>query len=273
LGQEPFETFLWGHGYADSTVTEYVKWIDRLHRWCDQHRVIPEAVTRSQVRQWADDTIPYSHSSRKGARSALGRWCQFANREDLTTAVRCPRKPQPMPSAPSDDHTAQIEGEAHRRALNGQREGVAVLLGLYLSKRRVEIARAAWTSDAGDRWSWQRAKTGDIATLPVHPRLREALDVWRPQCHSPFLFVGDRGRPHVTPATIWSWTRNLAADLGLELTTHQLKHAGTSKVAKTHGVPVAMAWTGHRDPRTTMIYVRTWEHDVQAAMESLDWAS
>ena len=272
MGHMPFETYLYGHGFAERTIDEYGKWIDRLDRWCLARNVVLEGVQRHEVRAWADETIPYSWSSRKGARTALRHWCSFAGREDMATAVPCPRKPRPMPSAPPDDVTAVIEAEAHARALHGARDGVAVLIGLYFGMRRCEIARSTWTSDARTLWQWQRAKTGDMMTLPVHPRLREALDAWRPRCHSPFLFVGDRGRPHVTPATIWHWTRNLAGDLGFELTTHQLKHASTTKVAKTLGVPAAMAFAGHRDAETAMVYVRTTARDLEDAVGTLDWA-
>lgn len=267
----PFRMYLYGRGLADSTVREYVKWLDRLQRWADDNRVLTGTLQRHHVRQWADATIPYSFSSRKGARSAVGHWCAFAGVEDMTTAIRCPRKPRPMPSALPDHQVDVLEQHAFDLGMQARREGVAVMFGLYLAMRRIEIAQASWTSDAGDRWVWTRAKTGDLAALPVHPRLRQVLSVYREHCSSTYLFVGDRGRPHVTPASVWKWTVDVGRDVDIELTTHQLRHSSISRVVEKVGLRVGQEWAGHRDPETTSTYAKVWPQQMQDAMEALDW--
>jgi integrase len=262
----PFVAHLAGKGLADRSINEYDKMIRRAERWLADRRLRLLTAAPHHIRTWSD-TLPNSWSTRKQARTALGHWQTWAGHpEDLAGAVRVPRKPKPRPRALPDDDAARLEAAAH---LAGHR-GVATLLGLYLGMRRVEIAAASWTSLHGDEWVWQRAKTGDMAALPIHPRLRVALEVYERARLGPFLFPGDKGRPHVAASTVWKWVRDVGTSCGVDVATHQLRHTCISQIVDTVGIRVGQQWAGHRDPEVTAGYSRVPQQRMVEAMGSLD---
>lgn len=265
MAHEPFAQHLEGQGRAPRTVTEYVRVIGRADRWIREHHGQPlQAATAAHVHAWSE-TLVYSWATRKQARTALKHWQAFAQHpHDLADAVRVPRKPKMRCRAPEDDQTALLEAAAH----DAGRRGLAVLLGLYLGMRCVEIAGAMWTGYDGTYFSWQRAKTGDEAKLPVHPRLAEALD--RTEQWGPFLFPSAR-RPHVAPGTVWQWVRDIGDSCGVQVSTHQLRHASITRIVDAEGIRVGQEWAGHRDPEVTAGYSRVPETRMQTAMQQLAW--
>lgn len=264
---DPFTAHLAGKGLAHRSIGEYVKMQRRAERWlAERHGLHLLTAQPHHVRSWSD-TLPNTWSTRKQARTAIGHWQAWAEHPaDLAAAVRVPRKPKMRPRALTDTDAALLEEAAH----GAGRKGLAVLMGLYLGMRRVELAAASWTSWNGDEWVWQRAKTGDMAALPIHPRLAIALRGHEPQRTGPFLFPGDKGAPHVAASTIWSWVKEVGASCGLEVTTHQLRHTCISQIVDRVGIRVGQQWAGHRDPEVTAGYSRVTQQKMLEAMESLD---
>ncbi len=265
----PFAQHLAGQGRAERTIIEYVRYIRRANLWLREHQDVELLAARAHhVRAWAD-TLPNSWSTRKQARTALAHWQQWAQHpDDLAASVPVPRKPRMRPRALPDDQAARLEQAAHGAGL----AGLAVLMGLYLGMRRVEIAAAAWTGWDGETFTWQRAKTGVIAELPVHPRLASVLEVTH-QC-GPYLFPGNTSRtgvPHVAPVTIWEWVRKVGQVAGVEVTTHQLRHTSISRVVDTMGIRVGQEWAGHLDPEVTAGYSMVPQRRLTEAMGSLSW--
>jgi len=267
---DPFVAYLAGLGLAERSILEYDRQLRRLARWLwSRQRVELLAITVQHVRDFADE-LPYTWSSRKQLRTALGHWQRWTQHpSDLTVAIRAPRKPKMQPRALEDDEAARLEEVAHDYG----RKGLAVLLGLYLGMRRVEIAGASWTSWSQDHWIWQRAKTGDRAVLPVHPRLASALE-GAPR-FGPYLFPGDldRNRAHVAPVTIWEWVKEVGAAAGVEVTTHQLRHTSITRVVDSMGIRVGQEWAGHRDPEVTAGYSRVPQRRLTEAMGHLTWST
>jgi integrase len=261
-----FRMHLLGQGRAERTATEYVRVIRRADLWLRDHHGHPlEATTPPHVRGWADQ-LPPSWSTRKQARTALGHWQTWAHHPyDLAGAVRVPRKPKMRPRALEDADAVKLELAAHQAG----RRGLAVLLGLYLGMRCAEIAAATWTGWDGTYYEWQRVKTGDLARLPVHPRLAAALD--REERWGPFLFPSgiSATRPHVAPQTVWEWVRNIGVSCGVDVSTHQLRHTSISRVVETMGLRVGQEWAGHRDPEVTAGYSRVKDRQLTEAMASL----
>lgn len=263
-----FTSYLEGRGFADRSVREYVRILRRADRWLREHRGLPlEAATAADVRCWAD-TLPYTWSTRKQARTALRHWQRWlCVTDELDAAVRVPAKPKMKHRALDDRDAAVLEVAAQEAG----RRGLAVLLGLYLGMRCSEIAAASWTGYDGTSWTWQRAKTGDIPVLPVHPRLRVALD--RTQRHGPYLFPSgvNEHRPHVAPQTVWEWCRDIGTTVGVEVSTHQLRHTCITRIVDTMGIRVGQEWAGHRDPEVTAGYSRVPQRRLTEAMASLAW--
>lgn len=74
----------------------------------------------------------------------------------------------------TEEEIAQYEA---RWAL-GTRERTAFSLHLYTGQRRSDVARMAWTDVVGNAINVVQAKTGARLTIPLHPRLAEALRAW-----------------------------------------------------------------------------------------------
>jgi integrase len=268
LMHHAFRLHLLGQGRAERTALEYVRVIRRADAWLRANADRPiEAATPPQVRGWADQ-LPPSWSTRKQARTALGHWQTWAHHpHDLAAAVRVPRKPKMRPRALEDADAVRLELAAHQAG----RRGLAVLLGLYLGMRCAEIAAATWTGYDGAMYEWQRVKTGDLARLPVHPRLAAALD--REERWGPFLFPSgiSATRPHVAPQTIWEWVRKIGEGCGVDVSTHQLRHTCITRIVDSVGLRVGQEWAGHRDPEVTAGYSRVSETRMREAMQQLAW--
>lgn len=265
----PFTRHLEGTGLAHRSVAEYTKYVRRADLWLREHQHVElSAAQPHHVRAWAD-TLPPSWSTRKQAKTSIGHWQRWAQHpEDLAGAIPVPRKPRMRPRALPDDQAAKLENEAQRAGL----PGLAVLLGLYLGMRRCEIAAAAWTGWDGTSFTWQRAKTGVVAQLPVHPRLAAALE--RAPRYSPYLFPSGStrtGRPHVAPVTVWEWVRQVGASAGVEVTTHQLRHTSITRVVDTMGIRVGQEWAGHLDPEVTAGYSMVPQQRLEQAAAQLAW--
>lgn len=260
-----FANYLAERGRADRTITEYVRVINRTDRWIRERHGVPiEAARPIHIAEYCR-TLPESWSTRKQVRTALSHWQTWIGHpSDLAGAVRVPRKPKMRCRAPEDDQTAVLE----QAAFDAGRRGLSVLLGLYLGMRCAEIAAASWSGYDGSHFAWRRVKGGDEARLPVHPRLAVALD--STERWGPYLFPSAR-RPHVAPGTIWSWVKRIGDECGVEVSTHQLRHASINRVVEAEGIRVGQEWAGHRSPEITAGYSRVAENQMTQAMGALRW--
>jgi len=265
-----FDQYLTTCNLAAGTRTQYDRAALRWERWCWAHRIDPTSPAPLDVATFAD-TIPETHASRKAVQSALAHYFRWAGRQDAPEqAIRVPRKPRRQARPLTRDELGRLKNGA---ILVGGRKGLAVLIGMYLNARRTEIAWMESGALVAGHVTWQRAKTGDITTLPAHPVLEDA---WRQHLRDHpggrYLFPGDRGRPHVSPTTVWEWIRDVGSVCGVRLTPHQLRHSwATYTLQATRDARAVQEAMAHRDLGTTAGYTEVSEGQLQELVDAIDW--
>lgn len=264
------------HGHSLKTISDYLGWLDRLQRWGGDLDVI----TAHDLLAFAEARVPLHRSARIQLRQAV-RWHQDAHGLDPTWhVVRVPSEAAPICRALEPDQARTLFAAA--RAWDRGPEGLAVLLGQQQGLRRSEIAQLEWAG-LNEDWTTLRlvGKGPKVATVPVHPTVAETLSWWssdppasyaRPgQCTRPgqrWVFPGVGWRGHVTPTTVWTWVRRVGASIGLELTTHQLRHTfGAELNDSTSDLRLAQELMRHTKVTTTQTYTRvTWSRMIEGVM-------
>ena len=136
-------------------------------------------------------------------------------------------------------------------------------------KVREEIAAAEWSRFSDDMsWYTVTGKLDKTATLPVHQMLRDELA----DGGTGFVFPGRFGG-HVSPATIWDWTKRVAAEVGLHnFSTHQLRHTALTTANDSLGdLRAVQTFARHKRPETTAGYTRTKQTRLREVSDSLDY--
>lgn len=208
-----------------------------------------------------------THSSRGQLRCALKHFYMWQNRMDAPVgAVRVPPQPRMVNKALTADQAKSLLDTAR----GWWPEGGTVLFGLFLALRRAEIAAAEWERfDEGMEWYTVTGKGDKTATIPVHPLLREELE---PRRGTGWVFPGRKNvRDHTSPATIWDWSKKVAAAAGIStFTTHQLRHTAlTTALDNTGNLRSVMEFARHERPQTTAGYTRTTKAQLQAVSDAL----
>lgn len=167
-----------------------------------------------------------------------------------------------------DPDDARILAKAGRTARGPA--GLAVALALYLGLRREEMAALRWDAFRAG-WVTIVGKGDRSRTLPVHPVVTDLL-AKHPRTDETWVFPG-RDRPHVSPATIWEWIRNVAEAAGVgQVPPHQLRHTCLATANDSTGdLRSTQEWAGHSRPETTAGYTRTTAKRLTAVMEALDY--
>ena len=114
-------------------------------------------------------------------------------------------------------------------------------------------------------------------TVPVHPKLREALAAWlaerpeRPGADTAALFTSGRGTRMTTDALADVIDRiTSAASLEDEVTSHRLRHTfGTELTRNGVDIVTVAELMGHASLETTRLYTRPSEADMQRAVDAL----
>lgn len=265
---------LFGEGLADRTVENYTRTLRRYLRWCERFGVDPVDLTPTELRQFVE-TVKLVRSQRVQLRSVLRRWFETNDRHDNPwKAVRVPPKPRMFSKAMAEDDVRRLLRAAQ---MVGGRQALAVTACLYTAARASEVAAFRW--DGWDRdeglLTFERPKSGDWHTVPVHPELADRLGFILDQgVPSQFVFAGDGGRAHVQAQTIWSWVRDVGTAAGLDVSPHKLRHTAlTTALDSTGDLRAVQELAGHRDPATTAGYTRRNAKRVAAAVASLDYLS
>jgi integrase/recombinase XerD len=265
-----FDQYLTLQNLAPTTRGQYDRWVRRYERWAYTNRIVPDSATPLELAAWVE-TLPETWATRKAAQAALRHYFGWAGRDDRPEqTMRVPRRPrmQPRPLCMDDLHTLRQTAEVH-----GGRQGLAVLLAMYTGARRAEVAGMPWAAFQSGHVRWVRVKTGDITALPVHPRLAAAVAEYRRD--SPgglYLFPGDRGRPHVSPTTVWEWIRHVGRIADVDLSPHMLRHSfATVALRATKDARAVQEGMGHRSLDMTAGYSQVSEGQLEAVVGSLDF--
>jgi integrase/recombinase XerD len=265
--QQTFGVWLETNNLSPVSCRQYEKQVRRFERWCYSRQIVPDQATGRQVTDYSR-VLPDTWASRKGAQNALRQYFRWAGRDDQPEqAMRVPRQPRSKPRPLGRPELDRLVDVAR---MHGGRQGLAVLVGLYLGARRSEIAAMPWSAWTAGTVRWQRAKTGDVTVLPCHPVLAEALAAHRVRSSGVYLFPGDRGRPHVSPTTVWEWIRQVGRLADVELTPHQLRHSfATYALQATKDVRGVQDALGHRDPASTAGYAAVSGEQLAAVVGAL----
>ncbi len=260
-----FADYLAGLGLAQRTADIYVRHVEAADNWLSDFHTSLSWASAKHVAAYAASQIVNSHSSRGQAAAAFRHyWDWIERRTPPVRAVRVPSQPRMVCRALEPDEAATLT----RAALGWYPQGLAVLFGLYLALRRFEIAKAEWSRfDTNLEWYTVTGKGDITATLPVHPILRTELEPT-----GRWVFPGrfDQG---VTPATVWVWTKEVAATVGLtEFTTHRLRHTSLATANDALGdLRAVQTFARHMDPAQTAGYTRTTAARLREVSDALDY--
>lgn len=258
------ERHLLGQGLAHRTVTEYCKWGRRLARWCVVHDLDLARLEPWELRAWVDSTVPHSRESRKQAHAACRHLFTMLGRGDEQpwTAIRVPHKRRGRPRPLTEPERVRMLQTAQ---MMGGRAGLATLGMLQTSCRPSEVAVWRWdgitlfdepdVAGACGRLRFYRTKVSDWHEVPLRPSLATALERFRPPTPEGHIFVGDRGRQHVHPNTVWDWVKEVARVAGVDdVHPRRLRATAITRVLESSGLDVAAELGGHQDPSVTRNY-------------------
>ena len=258
-----------GAGLGRRTIQQYMRAIWRAEEWFEAQGWSLARATPTQIAAFAD-TLPLTHSTRTILRASLRHyWTVSEHPKPPTAAIRVPPQEAMICRALDDDDARTLAAAARS---HGGREGFAVLLGLYQALRREEIASMTWRGfEQVEGCMKIFGKGAKTRTIPVHPVVDQALR-GLPRSGE-WIFAGKSRGTHVSPATIWQWTRDLATSAGLPpIRTHWLRHTGLATMNDATGdLRTVQAFAGHSKPETTAGYTRATKRKLLEAVLSLDY--
>ncbi len=141
---------------------------------------------------------------------------------------------------------------------------LAMELGLYTGQRLSDVIRMAWSNYDGTRIRLRQQKTGTSLVIPVHPSLKDILDV-TPRVGVMILTTktGRAFHPRVFSRDFFEARE--AAGLPRDLSFHGLRHTAASRLAELGaGAPEIQAITGHKSLKLVEHYIRQANQEVQA---------
>lgn len=250
-----------------SSVRQYQRAIVKADAWCQARGHSLAKAPGPLIARYAD-SLPLSASTRRILRCALKHYWEINHRKNPPLDfLRVPPTPEMVCRAFDDDDARRLAKLARQR---GDRKGFALALGIYQAMRRAEIAHCRWT-DFGDDGHLKIVGKGDKQrVIPIHPEVLDKLAV--AERRGVYVFPGRFGG-HVSPATVWSWIRELGEEAGVVgITTHRLRHtclAIQNDVNKD--LRATQQFAGHSKIQTTEGYTRTRAAALRAAMLSVDY--
>ena len=257
-------------GFAEKSIRHYTRELMRAEYWCEDHgwtlRNVPDADFARYV-----ETRPRSTATRRSMKAALGHYWRWIPRKNPPLwLVRVPKARRMVSKATTEEEARAVVRAARAR---GDRQGLAVLLGLFVGLRREEIASVRWddlAEERGGTWLKVIGKGEVSALLPVHPVVLEMLGRLD-RLGSPWVFPGRFGGP-VKPATVWTWVKALGRELGMDdLRPHVLRHTCLSVANdETGDLRAVQEFARHARPDTTSGYTRATAKRLLAVMTSLD---
>ena len=263
-----YDEYLVSIGLSANTVRNYVWRLNKAESILAEIGANLLTANAHQLAAMAAQTSN-THAFRGQLRCALKHFFEWQDRNDAPLrAVRVPPAPRMVCQALEPDDARKLVETAR----GWWPKGAIVLLGMYLALRREEIAKAEWSRFDDDMmWYTVIGKLDKTATIPVHPVIREEFGQRRSQG---FIFPGRLGvRDHVSPATVWTWTSDVAEAAGLgHVRTHQLRHTSlTTALDNTENLRAVMEFARHERPQTTAGYTRTTKEQLRRVSDALDF--
>lgn len=196
--------------------------------------------------------------------SLFYQWAYRTGRVSQNIADELPViRTQDPPPHPAPDRVVE---NAYSRA--GLPQKAAICLAASMGLRLSEVAalhprnrhgRRLTINGKGDK---SRLLILNDMTMAVLIRLEETQGV------SVYYFPGRSGG-HVHPSTVYKWIKPL---IGSDWTMHSLRHrAATVALRRTHDIRAVQAFLGHASLRTTQIYTKVTEDDLQSVALATEW--
>lgn len=256
------------------TIDGYCQDIKQTEWFCEQAGYTMRNVPAIVLAQYVESR-PKTYATRLRMRaSAKQYWTIFKRKNPPLWVLKVPRKPRMVCRALNEDDARRLSDAA---VANGQRPGLAVLFGLYMALRREEIASVRWADIREDGWIDLIGK-GDLpARLPLHPVVKEALDALPHDEGDTWVFPARwiQRRSHVgqvAGATIWDWVKALGDEVGVTLTTHQLRHTALATANDNTGdLKAVQGFARHSKIDTTGGYTRTTERRLHAVVAAISY--
>lgn len=245
-------------GAARSTLKTRLSHLNQFALVVDPYEATSaEIITYLASKNWKPET-------RRAARSSLKSFYQWAEltgwRDDNpTVGLRSIRVPDAAPKPTPEAVLARALKDADDTV------ALALLLGAYAGLRLSEIAKLHADGVEINRIR-VKGKGGKVRLVPLHPALREALEV-RLMDYRGYLFPSPKlkDKPiHVS----WIHVRVKKALGGY--TTHTLRHRfATSAYQGSHDIRAVQRLLGHSNVNTTQRYVEVGDDSLIAAVLSV----
>ena len=270
---------LLGLGLSPRSAYHYARVVDQAARFLEERGTDLARCGPTDVAAFAQ-TVKNTYASRSICRAALkAAWAVLDRYDGPLRAVRVPPRPRMRCRALPDDISVALERAAWTR---GDERGLAVLIGLYSALRRFEIAKLRWEdfeldADGRPEWIHVQGKGDQIAEIPVHPVLAQALyPVMR---RTGWVFPSPLGRRqregngHVCAATIWVYVREVAEEAGLgHIKTHMLRHTALAEANDRSGdLRGTQEFARHARPEQTAGYTRVRAQRLKELVAMIDY--
>jgi len=213
-----------------------------------------------------------STSTVNSALDALGNFCLALGYG--APNARHERLPQASPRALEPREQTLFLRAAEKA--DSSRDRAIALLGFYSGLRVAEISALNLTdvvlsARKGQITVWH-GKGDHHRELPLHPEARSAISAWledRWESKSEALFLNQRGG-RLSSRSVCEIVAQLGASVGLEITTHTLRHTfGTNLVRQGTDVVLVAEMLGHSRLESTRRYSLPSAGDREAAIAGL----
>lgn len=248
-----------------------------------------DALTAPRVRRYQElKSLTCGAGTIGNLLTVIRSFCRWAIREELRTTdptLLC-HWPRRRPTVPRALTHAQLRALMtairtpdhlpHPQRWIWERNQRAVLLMLFAGLRIAEAAALDWRDvdlDAGTLYV-REGKGGNDRTVPIHPRLRLALDTV-PACERGCAVAGQVDGRHLTHKSMGHLFERWLPGLGITIASHQLRHSfATSLLKSGANLRIIQQLLGHASLETTMRYLLVEDVEKQRAVNGMpgEWA-
>lgn len=264
---------------APATITAYLSDLNVLSQWT---ATAVQELTLNDLREYM------RHLAKRGLKPATIRrkmhgfstfweWLRLEGYVDeiITDRLRLPRRPQTIPQWLSVDELRRFANTTppRRDKRLRQRDSLAWKTLVFLGLRRGELLnlQAMDVSLQDDIVIIRDTKNKEDRALPLTDPLRAAFRAWLPTLpDDEYVFASRARHPWGVGPFMRAFRRQVEA-AGLadrDVTPHVIRHSFATHLA-LQGVHISVIkyLMGHKDIKSTMIYIHTDQESLQAAME------
>ncbi|UBB12048.1 site-specific integrase [Pantoea eucrina] len=294
---EQWLTILSNLGRASATIKAYRSALTHFFAFCEIHDIAPERASFEDIAGYIRPQLPDMPSSVASATlqlrlSALRLWYDFLVYQDICSLNPLPRSGLPgaiytgrgliprinrLPVIPDDGEWLRFLKHVSAAPL---RDRLMLALAYYGALRRTEVTALRLEDiDLAHRLIRIRAETtknrrermvcysADVAPVLANHFQQLRLEGWSGGA----LFRSVSDRNYGAPLSFWSWSKTVrkwAAETDQpDITTHTFRHLRLTHLARAGWKLHELAtYAGHRDPRTTQIYIHLSGTDMAARM-------